>query len=708
MGAGTRSKWLQAGAMLVGLFLVAGAAVAQDQTQTRFEGILDAFAAQAQGWQGVLTAAAEWLFFTLATISFLWANMNMALRGGDASDFIRINTLEVLRIGVMWVFLRHAYEWSSAMVVGFRQAGERAVIASGGAGAEPTLDPAGVFQNGMIVAGSLFSQMSIWSGPDNLSLVICALVMIFCFAFLAAFMAVAIVESYIVIGGSVLFLGFGGSPWTIEIAKRTLMYCVSIGAKLFALQLIVGVAMGSVLTWAQSYESDSSTNTLGLIGLILLITVMAKMIPELVQGMLNGASVGGAGAMLATGAAAVAAAVTGTAAVMTGGAAAGAAGAGAAGSSAAGAATTGAQGAAAYAGAAGNMAGAAGRAASAGSDMAGAAATAPLGPLGAVARGVVGAADSVGSASAAASKASTGAAGASSASGPASASGVGGVGSVASGGQRATTAGGASAGAGPGGEGNGTSRGSRLAGGTDDGGAGAGGAAQSGASGASAGSPGGGGGGGGGGSGASPSIADPVGLATDGDSGPDASEGATGAAFGTGGGSARGGNDGGGTQGDRAAGQGSVSRGEAVPEGRAAMLSDASSKGAEAFGHIVDTATGYNPGGAIAPQLAGLGGAPAPLSDEDQDDAGQSPDGGTIRGDDSGDKARASYAKRGAAAGFVAAGPGGAAIGAALGAAAGPQLDEAAKRAKSTLEKAKRALTDDPNQKPTAPKSDPK
>ncbi len=671
MSKGKRCTGAQALAFGIGLLLLVGQAWAQDETQARFDGILAAFSAQAQGWQGVLTASAEWLFFTLAIISFLWANMNLALRGGDGASFIQVNTQEVLRIGIMWVLLRNAYDWSTAMVMGFRQAGERAVIASGGAGAESTLDPAGVFQNGMIVAGSLFAQMTVWGGsffpgPELLALLVCAFVVIFCFAFLAAFMAVVIVESYIVIGGAVLFLGFGGSPWTGEIAKRTLMYCVSVGAKLFALQLIVGVAMGSVIDWAQSHEADSSTSTISLIGLVLLITIMAKMIPELVQGMLNGASVGGAGTMLATGAAAVAAAVAGTAAVMSGGTTAAAqAGASATGATAAGA-TTGAAGAAAYGGAAGGFGGAGSAAAQAASG-----ADAALGPMGNVARSAVPSSASPSGSSTLGGGSEGGGAGA--AGGMPVSQGATAAGTSARGGGSASAPSGESA----------SAVGSRT-------GAGAGGAAPGAPSSGAAGL------GGTSGAGAPGGAPGPISDAPASDPGASlgAQTGSDGAGFAAAPSDASGAGEAGVAESSVG---GSIDRAEAAPDsGKAAAFSDATSKGAQALGHIVDTATGYNPGGAIAPELAGLGqgggGDPSDVADDS--------DGGTIRGDDGDARSRSENAKRGAAAGFMVAGPGGAAIGAAVGAAAGPKIDAAAARAREALAKAKNLTGDKPNNTP--------
>lgn len=315
--------------------------LAQDQTQPRFDGILNSFRDQSMRWQGVLAASARWLFFLLAAAWFAWSNMRLALKGGDLSDFISTNTQQILSIGIMYVFLVHSFDWSHALIKGFLQAGERAVLASAGGGAG-AIDPAQIFQNGLVVSGSLFGQVSMWSGIDSVGLIICALVLICCFAFLAAFMSVVLVESYIIIGGSVLLLAFGGSGWTMDIARKTLMYAVSVGAKLFVLQLIVGVAMGSVIQWALTYQQDSSTSTLSLIGLVILITVCAKMIPELVQGILSGVSVGGTSAMVGTIAAAAAAAAAGGAAAASGGAALGAAG----GAAGAGGATAGAAGSA--------------------------------------------------------------------------------------------------------------------------------------------------------------------------------------------------------------------------------------------------------------------------------------------------------------------------------------------------------------------------
>ena len=381
-------------------FFFAPDVLAQDEARARYEGIQDAFRVQSAMWQGQLTMYARYLFFTLATIQFCYTNIALALKGGDISDFISQNVKFVLSTGIMLVFLLNSYDWSRRVVNSFMQAGATAVsISSGQGGAAPAITeiaPGSTFEYGLDVAFKIITHVQtlspLGSGASMLLLSICALLIIVSFAFIAAMMMVALVESYIVIGGAALLLGFGGASWTSDIAKRTMMYAISVGAKLFVMQLIVGVAMGSVLLWTNLDPPIGFTDTLSLCGLVILIAIMAKMIPELIQGILSGVSVGGSGAMMSTIGAGIAAAAAGAAAVGTGGASlagtgAAAAGSSAAGGAAAGGATSGAQGAAMFGhvGAGGALGGgAAGSGGSAGAGAGGG--SAPLGPLGAMGR----------------------------------------------------------------------------------------------------------------------------------------------------------------------------------------------------------------------------------------------------------------------------------------------------------------------------------
>ena len=78
-----------------------------------------------------------------------------------------------------------------------------------------------------------------------------ALGVVFAFGIIAAQLLLTNVESYIVVGGGVLLLGFAGSRWTADIASRYLSYAVAIGIKLFSLYLIIGIGNSLAGQWGE-------------------------------------------------------------------------------------------------------------------------------------------------------------------------------------------------------------------------------------------------------------------------------------------------------------------------------------------------------------------------------------------------------------------------------------------------------------------------
>src|SRR5579871_898313 len=301
--------------LLVLLVLLATPALAQNDAQQSYKGIIDTFHNAVTSWQGTLSSIALKVFWYLAGIEFCWVNISLALRGGDFSDFVSTNTKVILSIGVFLAFLTNALPWSEAIVNSFANAGQQAVIASGGSigAGVGKFDPSYVLQEGLNIASAILKAApSAWSLGSFIIVGLSALILVLCFVYLAAIMACAMVECYIIGGAVVLLLGFGGASWTSDIAKRSMMFALSCGAKLFIINLIIGSAISVVNQWATAYQSSGISTTdaptcFGLVGIAFLICCLAKNIPDLVQAALNGA-VPGHGAAMSTLAAAGAAA----------------------------------------------------------------------------------------------------------------------------------------------------------------------------------------------------------------------------------------------------------------------------------------------------------------------------------------------------------------------------------------------------------------
>ncbi|NIE78353.1 P-type conjugative transfer protein TrbL [Pantoea sp. Ap-967] len=312
-----------------------------------FTGLLDLVKNSASQWDAKLKGYAERLFWMLALIQFIWTFMPLVFKQADLGEIVGELLRFILVIGFFWALLQFASEWAEAVVNSFRQAG----AAAAGLG-ETAIRPGDIFGTAIELANTI-GDVETWNPLTAFMVALAGVLVLLCFAFIAAFMGLTIIESYVVINASVLFMGFGASQWTREYAMAIVRYAVSVGAKLFILTLIVGLITDSAKQWQAAYNHDDASMWT-MIGLAFACAYFAKTIPELVAGMISGTSMGGGstiGGMAAAGAAGAAAAI---ATIATAGAAAPAA-AGAMGAASAGGGAAAAGGAA---GATGGLAGA--------------------------------------------------------------------------------------------------------------------------------------------------------------------------------------------------------------------------------------------------------------------------------------------------------------------------------------------------------------
>ncbi|MGD9664372.1 MAG: P-type conjugative transfer protein TrbL [Novosphingobium sp.] len=286
------------------------------------QGLLDIIQSRSASWDASLRGYASSIFWSLAIIQFVITFFPLAIRNGDFSEIVGELVRFILVIGFFAALLLYSTEWARAIVDSFREAGG---VASGlGRG----LRPGDMFGTAVELAKTI-NDVETWNPGTAIAIAASALVVLVCFAFIAAFMFVTLVESYIVINASVLFMGFGGSQWTRDYALALLRYAVAVGAKLFVLTLIVGIVLQSAKEWQAAYSHDDAS-MLTMVGLALVCAYLSKTIPDLIQGLISGVSPSGGGTIGSMAAVAAVGTAAGVAALASGGAAA-AGGAGAAG-----------------------------------------------------------------------------------------------------------------------------------------------------------------------------------------------------------------------------------------------------------------------------------------------------------------------------------------------------------------------------------------
>lgn len=279
-------------AMAVGLLDAAGTS----------DGLLMMIKTNANQWSNILRGFAMDIFWMLATIQFVWTFGQLALKQPDYSEMIAELIKFIMITGFYLSLLMFSVTWAAAIVDTFRQ------VAASAAGVPVQLSPGDMF--GMAIElGRTIAGIGLVDPVTAFVVSISAILVVACFAFIAAFMMVTLVESYFVINAGVFFMAFGGSQWTREYALAMLRYAVAVGAKLFVLTLIVGLIMTSARSWQMAYTHDE-TSMLTMAGLALVCAYMSKTLPEMIQGLITGVSAGGGsqlGGMMAAGLAGMAA-----------------------------------------------------------------------------------------------------------------------------------------------------------------------------------------------------------------------------------------------------------------------------------------------------------------------------------------------------------------------------------------------------------------
>lgn len=309
--------WLMLLALASILFTTEANAADLHDPSGSFTGLLDLVKNSAAVWDGKLRVYAQRLFWLLATIQLVWTFFPLVFKQADFGEIVGELIRFIMVIGFFYALLLFSADWAEAVVNSFRQAGATAAgLGSTG------LKPGDIFGTAVELANTM-DNVETWNPLTSFMIAISSLIVLLCFAFIAAFMGLTIIESYVVINASALFMGFGGSQWTREYAMALVRYAVSVGAKLFVLTLIVGLIIDSAKDWAAAYNANADDASMWtMVGLSLACAYLAKTIPELIAGMISGTSAGGGSNVGAMAAAAVAGAAAAAATIATAGAAA--------------------------------------------------------------------------------------------------------------------------------------------------------------------------------------------------------------------------------------------------------------------------------------------------------------------------------------------------------------------------------------------------
>jgi type IV secretion system protein TrbL len=221
-------------------------------------------------------------------------------------------------IGFFAFVLAQGPTFAKAVVDGLFQLG-----AGGG-----TASPADVFNAGLAVATKMSEKVQFGLFEDNalaISAAFAMVVTVIAFSLVAAIFVSVMVEMYLGLLAGIIMLGLGGSSFTKDFAVRYLIYAFSVGMKLMALVMISRIGSQVLIGLADRPDvGDQFQTALAIAGIAVVVFVIAMYVPNIIQGVVQGASVtggmetirhGGQATSFALGAASLAAGAVGAGAV---------------------------------------------------------------------------------------------------------------------------------------------------------------------------------------------------------------------------------------------------------------------------------------------------------------------------------------------------------------------------------------------------------
>ena len=243
--------------------------------------------AAAKGWETTVANAARSLFWILAGIEVGICAVWLAIQAASIEAWFAELVRRIMFIGFFAFVLTQGPSFAKAVVDSLFQIG-------GGTG---SASPANVFNAGLTVASAMSAKISFGVFQDNalaLSASLAMIVSVIAFALVAAIFLAVLVEMYVGLLAGMIMLGLGGSSFTKDFAVRYLVYAFSVGMKLMSLVMIAKIG-SDVLTGLASDATvgDQYQTALAIAGIAVVVFILAMYVPNIVQGVVQGASVTG-------------------------------------------------------------------------------------------------------------------------------------------------------------------------------------------------------------------------------------------------------------------------------------------------------------------------------------------------------------------------------------------------------------------------------
>ena len=268
-----------------------------------------------KSWVPTIKTACLWVFWVLVVIDITWTFGKMALSGFEIGEFLVTLIKKIIAIGI-FLFLFNIDNWLKYIFNSFIELSENVNAGS------VSVTPNNIISTSLKIVGIIFDKVSLWSPGESFLLVMTGLVILIAFLLMAIDLLVAYIKFFVMQIVTFFALALGGLEHFKQIGLNPILTAIKIGIEVFMLQALMSLTFKTILDISKELEKDVNTTLiLQILAISLILCMITKIIPGIIEAVFNGAigdSAGGAAGFRAVATMAGAAAATAAVGIATG------------------------------------------------------------------------------------------------------------------------------------------------------------------------------------------------------------------------------------------------------------------------------------------------------------------------------------------------------------------------------------------------------
>lgn len=307
----TAHHFRQASLLCILLIVAFGANAELEHTGVLNE-VFSEFKTSASSWSTLFIDIATRLFWTLVTISMVWTFGMMAMRKADLGDFFAEFVRFTCTTGFFWWLVETGPAKAISIIDSLIE------VASGASGTGSMAEtltgssvttPSDLIDIGFILLGGIITESSVFELGEAIVGVTLGLGILFMFTLIAVNYVLLLISGWILVYAGAIYLGFGGSRWTSDIAISYFKAVAGLAVQIMVMLLLVGIGKDMIDRQMTRMSDGTNFNEMAVIFVsVFILFHLVNRVPGMVAGIISGASVssgigqfGGGAAMAAAG-----------------------------------------------------------------------------------------------------------------------------------------------------------------------------------------------------------------------------------------------------------------------------------------------------------------------------------------------------------------------------------------------------------------------